>query len=313
MSGTGRGAEMSREYQDIVLNYLHLHYGVISMVLAGIISLLVMTFIIVYMTGAASAYQQAAAELKAGLVRAYNNRIQTEKYKLSYNSKRAELDCLGVTYYTKGKLTPIVCMIYKAAVPFAALIAAVTLNRITPGVFIPALVAALILMYAAPKAVAQHRNKRDNELMLPSIIDIYDIILLQLNSGEYITQVIIDAYRVATNRRLKTALIELTGDIMSSNNLVLSMEVFGGKFDNSNIANLVALVKQMAETGATVDMLSDIKRRLFNLQKNYNDFQKDRMNGLGFICAFLIFVVVIAIMGYLCIAAGPDVIGIFMY
>ena len=91
------------------------------------------------------------------------------------------------------------------------------------------------------------------------------------------------------------------------------MEVFGGKFDNSNIANLVALVKQMAETGATVDMLSDIKRRLFNLQKNYNDFQKDRMNGLGFICAFLIFVVVIAIMGYLCIAAGPDVIGIFMY
>lgn len=311
----GKIYDVLNKYVDMeaVSDFLNIHYSLITVILAGMISLLFLIFIIVYMAGATDSYKQTAARIKAGIVKAYNDRTRTEKFRLSYNSRKEALDRLGVTYYSKGKISPLVVMIYKMAVPFIAVLFAVTVNGVRHGLFVPVLAAAVAVLYAAPKQLAKQRNKKDNEKMLGSIIDIYDIILLQLNSGEYITQVIIDAYRVATNRRLKAALIELTGDIMLSNDLIVSMEIFGSKFDNNNIDNLVALVKQMAETGATADMLSDINRRLFNLQKNYNAYRKERVNTQGHSCAFAMFVVIISIMGYLCMSMGPQIAGMFSY
>lgn len=311
----GKIYDVLNKYVDMgaVADFFSLHYSMMAVMLAVIISLLFLVFMIVYLAGATDSYKQTAARIKEGIVKAYNDSTRTEKFRLSYNSRKEELDRLGVTYYSKGKITPLVVMIYKMAVPFIAVLFAVTVNGVRRGLFVPVLAVAVAVLYAAPKQLAKQRNKKDNEKMLGSIIDIYDIILLQLNSGEYITQVIIDAYRVATNRRLKAALIELTGDIMLSNDLIVSMEIFGSKFDNSNIANLVALVKQMAETGATADMLSDINRRLFNLQKNYNAYRKERVNTLGYSCAFAMFVVIVSIMGYLCMSIGPQIAGMFSY
>ena len=311
----GKIYDVLNKYVDMgaVADFFSLHYSMMAVMLAVITGLLFLVFIIVYLAGATDSYKQTAARIKEGIVKAYNDSTRTEKFRLSYNSRKEELDRLGVTYYSKGKITPLVVMIYKMAVPFIAVLFAVTVNGVRRGLFVPVLAAAVAVLYAAPKQLAKQRNKKDNERMLGSIIDIYDIILLQLNSGEYITQVIIDAYRVATNRRLKAALIELTGDIMLSNDLIVSMEIFGSKFDNSNIANLVALVKQMAETGATADMLSDINRRLFNLQKNYNAYRKERVNTLGYSCAFAMFVVIVSIMGYLCMSIGPQIAGMFSY
>lgn len=62
-----------------------------------------------------------------------------------------------------------------------------------------------------------------------------------------------------THPRLKAALMDLTGDIASTNNLVLSMEMFDSKFDNDNIHNLVVLVRQLSDTGSVAGLLSDIK------------------------------------------------------
>ena len=91
---------------------------------------------------------------------------------------------------------------------------------------------------------------------------------------------LIDAYSVSTHPRLKEALLELTGDIISTNDLVLSMQMLDNKFDNENIHNLVVLVRQLTETGSVSGLLSDIKKRLANLQESYNSSEQTRINRL---------------------------------
>ena len=154
------------------------------------------------------------------------------------------------------------------------------------------------LGYIIPDKVIEQRNREDNQKMLGSIMNIYDVMLLQINSGEYITQVLVDAYRVSTHPRLKMALMELTGDIVSTNDTVLSMEMFDGKFDNENIHNLVVLVKQLTETGSVAGLLGDIKKRLEKLQESYNSNERTRINRLIAACTAAIAVAGLAVLGY---------------
>ena len=155
-----------------------------------------------------------------------------------------------------------------------------------------------VLGYIIPDKVIEQRNREDNQKMLGSIMNIYDVMLLQINSGEYITQVLVDAYRVSTHPRLKMALMELTGDIVSTNDTVLSMEMFDGKFDNENIHNLVVLVKQLTETGSVAGLLGDIKKRLEKLQESYNSNERTRINRLIAACTAAIAVAGLAVLGY---------------
>ena len=117
-------------------------------------------------------------------------------------------------------------------------------------------------------------------------MDVYDVVYLQTDAGEYITRTLIDAYRVAAHPRLKAALITLTGDIMSSNDLLVSIEVFGGKFDNENIDNLVATIKQLIKNDASTAMESS------------NRYEQERTRRMGDVCLFAIFICMMGVLVY---------------
>ena len=146
------------------------------------------------------------------------------------------------------------------------------------------------------------RNRQDNMRMLGSIMDVYDVVYLQTNAGEYITRTLIDAYRVASHPRLKAALITLTGDIISTNDVVTSMEAFGKKFENENIDNLVVIVKQIMRNGVSDAMLSDIRQYLTTLMSSYNRYEQERTKRMGDICMFAVFFCMMAILVYASVA-----------
>ena len=202
------------------------------------------------------------------------------------------LDAWGVTYYSKGKITPLVYLsgkLFCAAAGFAA------------GMIFYGMTAAFILSAAAylyPDVRAKLRNRRDNVKMLKSIMDVYDVVFLQTDAGEYITRTLIDAYRVASHPRLKAALITLTGDILSSNDLIVSVEVFAGKFENENIDNLVVTVKQLAQNDASMTMLEDIRGYLRTLMESSNRYEQERLRRMGDACLFAIFFCMMAVLVY---------------
>lgn len=272
---------MSEILRFIDNNYLYMVTGITI-----VLCVLVFLFIQRYMYGAIrSTYQRAKLQLVNAM---QHNKSHSA---LSYNYQAQRLNKLGVTYYTRGKVTPLVYLTYKIAALTAGFIIGMMFN-------FPLGIVLAFIGYIIPDKLIEQRNKDDNKKMLSSVMNIYDIMLLQINSGEYITHVLIDAYRVTTHPRLKAALMELTGDIASTNNLVLSMEMFDSKFDNDNIHNLVVLVRQLSDTGSVAGLLSDIKKRLDKLQESYNSSERTRINRLIAVSTAVIAFAAIAVLGY---------------
>ena len=201
------------------------------------------------------------------------------------------LDALGVTYYSRGKITPRTFIAGKMLCAAAGLILGLILNP-------PMAIVFAVPAFFYPDIRATARNRRDNMKMLGSIRDVYDVVYLQTNAGEYITKTLIDAYRVAAHPRLKAALIALTGDIISSNDLVASIEAFGQKFENENIDNLVVIVRQIMKNGVSDAMLSDIRQYLTTLMLSYNRYEQERTKRMGDICMFAVFFCMMAILVY---------------
>ncbi len=209
----------------------------------------------------------------------------------SYEYIQRRLDAWGVTYYSRGKITPLVYLSGKIFCVIAGFAAGLMFNIVFAFAF-------AVLAFFYPDFHAKIRNRRDNEKMLPSIMDVYDVVYLQTDAGEYITRTLVDAYRVASHPRLKAALITLTGDIMSSSDLIVSIEVFGGKFDNENIDNLVATIKQLIENDASTAMLEDIRRYLQTLMESSNRYEQERTKRMGDVCLFAIFICMMGVLVY---------------
>ena len=263
---------------------------VIRTILSGLV--LVLTFLTMYLFAAdavADRYVLVRRRLEGRLLGAMNR--GGGKNIFSYEHIQTRLDAWGVTYHSKGRITPTVYLSGKIFCAMAGLVAAFMLNPALIPLCVPA-------AFFYPDIHARLRNRSDNEKMLASIMDVYDVIFLQLNAGEYITQTLIDAYRVAAHPRLKAALITLTGDILSSSDLLVSIEVFAGKFENENINNLVVIVKQLIENGSSPAMLSDIRRYLVTLQESYNRYVQERTRRRGDACLFAIFFCIMAVMVY---------------
>lgn len=209
----------------------------------------------------------------------------------SYEYIQKQLDAWGVTYYSKGRITPLVYLCGKVFCAAAGFAAGLMFSIVFAFVF-------AVAAFFYPDFHAKLRNRRDNEKMLPSIMDVYDVVFLQTDAGEYITRTLIDAYRVAAHPRLKAALITLTGDIMSSNDLAVSVEVFGGKFENENIDNLVVTIKQLMENDASTAMLEDIRRYLKILMESSNRYEQERTKRMGDVCLFAIFICMMCVLVY---------------
>ena len=224
-------------------------------------------------------YARVKEEMSCRLYRA----MKKSKYNLfSYEYYQERLDAWGVTYYTKGRLTPLGYISGKLLGAVMGFTAGLMFHPVI-GVCLAAAV------YYLPDRLADSRNRRDNEAMLGSIKAVYDVIYLQTSAGEYITAALVDAYRAVIHPRLKAALIELTGDIIASNELAVSMEVFGRKFNNESIYNLVVIVKQLVESGISDAMLRDIKKQLVVLEESCNRHEQERTERLGNACVFACF------------------------
>lgn len=229
--------------------------------------------------------EKLAGRLSAAMSRADKSRT------FSYEYIQLRLDSWGVTYYSKGRITPPVYLGGKLFCVVAGFAAGLMFDPLFA-------VGLAVAAYFYPDIHARMRNSRDNERMLCSIMDVYDVVFLQTNAGEYITRTLIDAYRVAAHPRLKAALIALTGDILASNDILVSIELFGRKFDNENIDNLVITIKQITQNGASEAMMADIRRYLGTLMESYNRYEQERTRRMGDICLFAIFFCMMGVLVY---------------
>lgn len=269
-----------------------------------VITMCVLFFSMLYLFAASAIkdrYELAKEKLGKNLTQ-YMRETKWNSFNYYYLQKL--LDSTGASYYSKGAVTPLVFMSYRL---FCMIIGFMAGLRFHPLLGI----GTALIAFKMPDGHMKDRNRKDNEAMIRDIMNIYDVVMLQTNSGVYIARILIDAYMVVENRRLKSALLELTGRIKETNDIKTSLEVFCGRFTNEHIENLAVAIGQAVETGNSALMLSDIKKHIVSLQKIYNKKEQQRVKRRGNMYKLAIFGAVILVLVYGCaIGLGEAVIGL---
>lgn len=188
----------------------------------------------------------------------------------NYNEIENYINRVGLVYMTNGKMTPVSYMLLKIFLALFFMFIGLQANVILGLGF-------LLIGYVGLDLILNLSDKTDNDAMLEDIKNVYDTLRIQTKAGVYITSVITDCYLVAQNKRLKTAFLNLTSDIIAKNDLETSLEEFRSKFNNEYINTLVIIINQSLQTGQAAKMFDDIREQIKDIEAAMMISEKTRI------------------------------------
>lgn len=147
-----------------------------------------------------------------------------------------------------------------------------------------------------PGILLIYLNSRDNERLLPELKLVYNALAVQIRTGVYVTDALAECYGSVREERLRSALLELSGDIVMKSDLDEALERFQEKFDNRYVDSLCITILQAMESGQAVDLLSDIAEQIKDMEVTVLSRKKGALDRsttfyqLGILAAVLIMV-----------------------
>ncbi len=138
----------------------------------------------------------------------------------------------------------------------------------------------------------------DNETILPDMKKIYDTLRIQTKAGVFLDDALSECYLAAKNRRLKSALLELTTEISIKKNIEEALENFNGKFRNEHIKTFCMVINQAQDSGKSSQLLKDLSDQMKDLQHSINLKNKEALDRKVQIVELLIFVGLLAVTVY---------------
>lgn len=169
-------------------------------------------------------------------------------------------------------------------------------------------IAMTAVVWFLPKILLKYLNKNDNEKMLGEVKLVYNCLAMQIRSGMVITDALMEIYSSVSERRLRTALIDLASDIAMKSNVVSALETFQLKFDNRYIDALCITVIQALESGQAIELLNDISEQIKDMEAAVLEGRKGKLDRsitfyqLGILAATLV-VILYACVRYMLDAA----------
>lgn len=236
----------------------------IASIICGIEIAVVLAFLIfkVRKRSADNAALKATIELtKEREERLRNISKKVIKNRDKYRKIQIYLSKKGVNYMMKRNVDPIEFIGLKILVGFVAGFIAFLLG----GVF--AMIVLFAIGYFTPNLIVYLSNKADNKAMLLDIKEIYEILKLKTESGLFITDSLLQCFKIAQNSRLKAGLLELASEIKAKNNISEALQNFEIKFDNKYITSFAGVIRQGLETGDTLSSIENISKQLVSVQK----------------------------------------------
>ena len=158
-------------------------------------------------------------------------------------------------------------------------------------------------MFFLPSGLLVMLNKRDNERMLPEIKLVYHALEIQTRAGVYVTDALAECYGSVTERRLKSALLELAGDIVLQADIVASLDKFQGKFDNPYIDSLCLTILQALESGQAVELLRDIGEQIKDMEQVVLERRKAGLDRGVTFCQLGVLAVLLGVALYACVSS----------
>ncbi len=124
---------------------------------------------------------------------------------------------------------------------------------------------ALILL-ALPGCMVEWGNKKDNEEMLPDIKMVYHTLSIQMKAGVYVLDSLMEIYGCVEHRRLREALMDLSGDLVMKGKMEEALARFQSRFDNPHVDALCITLLQALDSGQAVELLQDLADQVKDLE-----------------------------------------------
>lgn len=153
-----------------------------------------------------------------------------------------------------------------------------------------------VIFFLLPDMMLAWLNSKDNERMLPELKLVYHAMAMQIKAGVYVTDALAECYGSVRERRLREALLTLSGDITMKADVEEALERFQGKFDNQYIDALCITILQALESGQAVDLLTDMAEQLRDMEVTIMSRKKSSLDRsitfyqLGILSAILVIV-----------------------
>ena len=218
---------------------------------------------------------------------------------LKYDSIQKFLNTKGATYMFGEAANPVNYMLIKILVLLLLFMIGMSLEGI--------IVAALLGLtgFFLPDILLTVSNNSDNDAMLEDIKCVYDTLRIQTKAGVFLTASLSECYLAVRNRRLKSALLELTNDISTRREIDDALERFNEKFDCGQIDIFCIVIRQSMESGRSVKVLEDLSLQMNDLQRAINMKEKEALDRKVQIIELLIFMGLLAVTVY---SLGVEVI-----
>jgi tight adherence protein C len=126
--------------------------------------------------------------------------------------------------------------------------------------YVAAIIGAVI-GYFSLDILLKLKDRQDMKVIRFELKDIYDSLTMQSTAGVYIGTALTECYLIASNKRFKRSLAELSAEISMTYNIEKSLDNFLEKFNSNEISNFVITIKQSLQTGQSKQQLEDLSEQ----------------------------------------------------
>lgn len=162
-------------------------------------------------------------------------------------------------------------------------------------------VLAAILLFCTPGWLLIYLNKKDNQELLPEVKLVYHALEIQIRAGVYVTDALAECYGSVKHRRLRQALLDLSGDVVMKADIYQALEKLQEKFDNSYIDSLCITILQALESGQAVELLSDIAEQIKDMESTVLERRKGALDRRITMYQLGVLAAVMGVVLYVCI------------
>ena len=225
-----------------------------------------------------------------------------KKSKLNYfnfHSIQKFLKTRGAVYMFGEMATPVTFLLVKLLAFLLLFMVGISFNSVPAGLTLG------VIGFFMPDILLNVSNSMDNDTMLSDIKCIYDTLRIQTKAGVFLSASLCECYLAVKNRRLKSALLELTNDISTRREIDDALERFNEKFDFGQIDIFCIVIRQSMESGRSVKVLEDLSLQMNDLQRAINMKEKEALDRKVQVIELMLFIGLLAVTVY---SLGVEVI-----
>ena len=225
-----------------------------------------------------------------------------KKSKLNYfnfHSIQKFLKTRGAVYMFGEMATPVTFLLVKLLAFLLLFMVGISFDSIPAGLILG------VIGFFMPDILLNVSNSIDNDTMLSDVKCIYDTLRIQTKAGVFLSASLCECYLAVKNRRLKSALLELTNEISTRRKIDDALERFNEKFDFGQIDIFCIVIRQSMESGRSVKVLEDLSLQMNDLQRAINMKEKEALDRKVQVIELMLFIGLLAVTVY---SLGVEVI-----